>query len=111
NALNYVPQIRQILPISLDARLQIAERIDAPWHSVPRFGRGDRVVVKKIVATYFPNEVMPIFNQSDMEHFVTHLRRENDREGLARKRYNARYPDLSCGRKFSVTNDILLECK
>lgn len=91
DALNYVPEIRQALSITLDSENEIAVRIDSSWSSIPGLGSGDRVVVKKIVATYFPNEIVPVFNQNHMEHFVAYLGRNGDRDSLSRTRHSKGY--------------------
>lgn len=106
-----IEEFRRLLQVVVDPRNTIAEKIDAPWDNIPGLGHGDRVVAKKIVSTYFPDRVMPIFRQEDMEHFVSYLGRIQDRDRLSQDRYGENYSRLSLGQQFELLSDVLIECK
>ena len=84
----------------------VAAKVD-PW-DIPYFRPGG-LIVRKIVATYFPNETMPIFNQAHVERFVEYL--ELDKDNLARTRYKKNYESLLSGQKWELLTDALLDCK
>jgi hypothetical protein len=106
-ASRHVRAFQELLEVVANPRTTIGEKVDAEWGRITGLGGGDRVVVKKIVETYFPDMVMPIFRQSDMEHFVEYLGRTAEIDKLA----NDRYDSMSVGQKFELVSQILLASK
>lgn len=108
NAKNGLPKLKELLKISVDDSISIAEKIDAHWEDIPRFG-GDRQIAKKILFCYYPELVVPALKTEDREFFCRKLGlhyREN-----AYEKYGKDYEVLSMGQKFELTNDLLLKFK
>jgi len=108
-----IDRFRPLLRLALDDTASLASKIDADWGSILGFGgdnyNADRVIAKKIVATYYPDDTMPIFNQANMEHFVHYL--HLDKEVLARNRHGKSYDRLLSGQKWELLTEALLDCK
>lgn len=110
NAADSLDQFKKLLLLVVDGSKSLAEKIDATWEDVTGFGR-DRQIAKKIVASYFPAETLPIFNTEHMEYFAKQLQVDIDAE--SRQRYNLHYADvtLKVGQKWELLTEALLERK
>lgn len=105
---------RGAVNVALDCSRSLADRIDDDvWALLPGFGRdkyrADRQIARKIVATYFPTEVMPIFSTDHLEHFVDWL--GFDRSELAEATWRKQYSSLSGGEKWQLLSKMLIESK
>lgn len=108
NARNNLPTLKGLLKIVVADSKSIAERIDAHWEDIPRFG-GDRQIVKKILFCYYPESIVPALKTEDREWFCDKLGLRY-RE-MAYEKYGRDYETLSVGQKFELTNDLLLKFK
>lgn len=110
NAADSLDEFKKLLLLAVDDRKGLADKIDAPWEGITGFGR-DRQIAKKIVASYFPTETLPIFNTEHMEYFAKYLQVDIDAE--SGRKYNLHYADvtLKVGRKWELLTEALLERK
>ena len=108
NAVERIEVFKELLRIAVDDSKSLAEKIDADWDKIKRFG-GDRHIAKKIISTYYPQEVIPIFKTQDLEHFSKEL--ELGVEGKALDQFDLPYDALSIGEKYQLFNDLLLDIK
>ncbi len=109
NAKNSPDKLKRLLRILVDDTKDIANKIDAPWEDIPRFG-GEKQIAKKILFCYYPGEVVPIFSKAHLEHFCTKL--GLDYKTRVRSAFGKEYDDLAKeGKKFQSFNELLLEFK
>ncbi|MFQ5905551.1 MAG: hypothetical protein ACE5JA_03170 [bacterium] len=104
NARNDPERLKELLRVLVDDGKSIAEKIDAPWEHIPRFG-GGKQIAKKTLFCYYPKDVIPIFSAAHLEHFCDAL--ELDYEGRAKPAFGREYEELTEGRKFELLNDLL----
>jgi len=109
NAADRVTELAQLLRIGVSSE-SIAGKIDAPWQNIPGFG-GDKQIAKKIVASYYPDQTLPIFNTDHLEFFAKYLLVNIDAE--SRRKFGLGYADvtLKVGRKWELLCEALLERK
>jgi len=69
----------------------------------------DKIVPKKIISCYYPDEVMSLFKTEHAEEFAKKL--EINYEEEAEKRYNKNYDNLSEGEKFELFNELFMKYK
>lgn len=95
--------IRQVV----DDSKSLSEKVDLPWETIRGFG-GDKHIAKKIISVYYPQEVIPIFKTEHLEYFAEQFGINFEK---AHEEYNKGYSDLSCGEKWELFNNILLQEK
>ena len=110
NARENIDQFKELLKIAVDESKSLAEKIDAPWENIKRWG-GDKHLAKKIIFCYFPEKMIPIFNTDHMEHFIEALNLSDTLDREAFKKYDNSYEELSLGEAYEVLTDILLKAK
>lgn len=107
-----IERFKAALAVAVDGKKSLASRIDDDaWSKIPGFGRSktmDRVVARKIVSTYFPNDTMPIFNTSHLEHFADWLGIKLKELSPSR---NQSYASSSGGQKWQLLCQSLIEAK
>ena len=109
SAAEHIREFRDLLHITVDGNLTPFQKVDARWDGIPWFGGEDRQIAKKIVATYYPDETLPIFSTSHLEHFVSYLGMRAARDDLARAKYDRPYGDmLTVGQKWELLSEVLL---
>ena len=108
SATERLEEFKALLRIAVNDTKSLAEKIDADWDKIKRFG-GDRHIAKKIVSAYYPDEVIPIFKTGHLEHFYKEL--GLDVEGKALEKFDLPYDALSIGQKYQLLNDLLLNVK
>jgi len=70
-------RFRELLARAVDPAIPIWKRIDGQW-DIAGFGGENRQIAKKIVNTYYPELILPVFNTEHAEHFARYLRVEKD---------------------------------
>jgi len=110
NAQEDLNQFKDLLKIAVDESKTLAEKIDAPWENITRWG-GDKHFAKKLIFCYFPEKMIPIFHSDHMEHFIDTLGFAEDKERLAKDKYGKAYEDVSLGQKYETLTEILLKAK
>ena len=108
NAKDSLPRLKELLKTTVDESKPIAEKIDAHWEDIPRFG-GDKQIAKKILFCYYPEIVIPALKTEDREFFCKKLGLHYREK--AYEKYGKDYDILSTGQKFELTNDLLLKFK
>ncbi len=108
NAVANIDVFKSLLKIVVDDSKQLSEKIDAGWNEIKGFG-GDRLIAKKILFLYYPEEVLPIFKTEHLEHFARSLGYNLDE--CAKEYWNKSYRDLSVGEKYELLNKLLLDVK
>ncbi len=108
NAKDRPDRLKALLRIVVDDQKSIAEKIDASWEDIPRFG-GGKQIAKKILFCYYPDKVIPTFSTAHLEHFCDRL--DLDYKTRAKSRFGRAYEDLSEGKTFQAFNELLLEFK
>jgi hypothetical protein len=108
NARNNLSKLRELLRTSVDDSKTLAEKLDAHWEDIPRFG-GDRQIAKKIIFCYYPGIVLPALKTEDREFFCEQLGLRYREK--AYQKYGKDYDTLSVGQKFELSNDLLLAFK
>lgn len=98
-------KFKELLKVAVDGSLSIAEKIDAHWEDIRGFG-GDKLVAKKIIFCYYPEEMLPIFKTEHLEHFARQLGADYTRD--AYNIYGKSYNMLSTGQKCELLNSVLL---
>ncbi|MFH8086959.1 MAG: hypothetical protein QW609_04025 [Candidatus Aenigmatarchaeota archaeon] len=107
-AKEHLEVLKKLLKIVVDDSKSIAEKIDAEWEDIPHFG-GQKIIAKKILASYYPEEIVPIFKEEHLEHISENL--HIDFRKASKEKYGKEYEDLSSGEKFQLFNELLLEFK
>lgn len=104
---------RELLAVCVSARSLQAKLDDPRWAQIPGFGSDpihhDRQIARKIIATYYPSQTIPVFNTSHMKHFCEVL--GIDLNQLANETYHEDYDDLLTGRKWALATKALLAIK
>lgn len=99
---------KSLLKKVVDKSLTIAQKVDAKWEDIQRWGK-DKQTAKKIIFCYNQEKVMPIFSTSDLERFAKEL--NLDYETKVQKLFNKQYKDSTLGERFEALNDLLLDYK
>lgn len=107
NAKDQIETFKKLLKISVDDSISLADKVDAPWENIKFFG-GDKIIAKKIIFCYNPQNVLPIYKTEHLEHFAAEMD-ENYR--TRPNRFNKTYEELSTGQKFEYLNGIILKFK
>ena len=110
NAQEDIEQFKDLLKMAVDESKSLAEKIDAPWENISRWG-GDKHFAKKLIFCYFPENTIPIFHSGHMEHFVEALGLSKEKERISKSKFNESYEGLSIGQKYEVLTEILLKAK
>ena len=111
NAVANIDRFKELLKIAVDDRRPLREKIDARWEDIKGFG-GDKLIAKKIIFLYYPDEVVPIFKTEHLESILERLGVDaRELEGRARRIYSKGYDGLTVGERFELLNNILLEIK
>jgi len=110
NARENIDQFKELLRIVVDESKSLAEKVDAPWENILRWG-GDEHYAKKIIFCYFPEKMVPIFNTDHMEHFVDVLGLSDELDRVANRKFNKSYEELTLGQAYGVLTEILLGAK
>jgi hypothetical protein len=98
-------KFKELLKVSVDDSLNIAEKIDAHWEGIKWFG-GDKLIAKKIIYCYNPEKMLPIFKTEHLEHFARQLGADYTRD--AYNSYGKSYNMISAGQKCELINNILI---
>ena len=69
NAVKQIDKFKELLKVLVDDSKSIAKKIDAPWENIKFFG-GDKLIIKKILFLYYPDDVIPVFKTKHLEDFV-----------------------------------------
>ena len=96
-----------LTPASLEDK-PLSKRIDLPWEEIPQWG-GNKIVAKKIIFCYYPDEIVPIFNTKHAEKVAKKFGINYKEE--AEKRYKKNYKKLSTGEKSELLNELFMEYK
>jgi len=99
-------KFKELLTLSVNDSLSIAEKIDAHWEDIKWFG-GDKLIAKKIIYCYNPEKMLPIFKTEHLEHFVRQLGAEYSRD--AYNIYGKSYNMLTTGQKCELLSSVLIE--
>lgn len=110
NARENIEQFKDLVRIAVDESKTLAEKIDAPWESIPRWG-SDKHFAKKLIFLYFPERTVQIFNTNHMEHFIEALRLNEEKEIISKNKFNKLYENLTVGQKYEILTEILLKTK
>jgi hypothetical protein len=108
HAQEHLEELKNLLKIVVDDSKSIAEKIDAPWENIPQFG-GQKIIAKKILASYYPEEIVPIFKEEHLEYICEKI--GIDFRNASKEKYGKEYEDLSTGEKFQLFNELLLAFK
>ncbi len=100
-----------ILKTIVDDSIPLCEKIDNKYIEQLRFWGGDRLIVKKIISLYYPEEVIPIFKTEHLEKAVRKLELSDLASAYASKKYGKSLSDLTPGEKFEAYNTVLLKLK
>lgn len=107
NARNNPDKLKELLKIVVDDGTSLADKVDAPWEDISRFG-GEKQIAKKIIFCYFPEQVIPTFSKAHLEHFCTKLDLDYETSiGSTEEDYD----QLTEGEKFQGFCRLLLEFK
>ncbi len=100
----------RLLKDSLMTNKSLADRVDCEWSHIRGFG-GDRQIVKKIIASYFPEQTLPVFKTGHLERFARDLGADINEEcrGMFAREYGS--DEISVGQKWQLLTDILLARK
>jgi hypothetical protein len=108
NARDNPEKFKGLLRTVVNDTLSVSQKIDAHWEDIKGWG-GDRIIAKKILFCYHPEEVLPIFKTEDFEHFARCLDISFQKE--VHNSYGKSYEILSIGQKFEVLNKAFIEFK
>jgi hypothetical protein len=107
-------KFKELLRIVVNDSLSVSQKVDAPWEEIKWWG-GDKTVAKKIIFSYYPDSILPIFKTAELEHFAKHfaklLKIDIDFEKEAYDYYDKSYDLLSVGQKFELLNELLMKYK
>ena len=109
-AINNLDKFKRLLKDVVSSK-PLHEKIDAPWESIPYWG-GDKIVAKKIIFLYDPENIAPIFKTEQAEHYVRQIgvtMEELDR--ISREKFGSEYTELTLGQRYQILNEILLQVK
>lgn len=108
NAATDIEKFKRLLRTAVSDDKSLAEKVDAPWEGIPGFG-GDKHVAKKIIFCYYPDNIMPIFNTTHLEHQANNLGINLEEE--ASGKYRQPYASLTLGQKWELLTEALLRLK
>lgn len=111
NALKHFNSFKQLLRIAVNRNKTLSEKMDAPWNEIPLWEKNDRILPKKIIAYYYPKEVIPIFKTKHLREFIEILGAEWERKERAKEHYGKDFKHLSLGQKHEILNNLLLDFK
>jgi len=98
NARSSADQFKRLLHIAVSEDLNLAEKIDADWESIPGMG-GDKLIAKKIVSAY-DDRVLPVFKTELLEHFFCQI--------IGKRSLPPTYESMSVGQRFEFLTGQLL---
>lgn len=107
NARNGIHDFKKLLATIVDDSVSLHDKIDDPnWDKLGGFG-GDRHICKKIVALFYPEKVLPIFNTKHLEYFASKI--GIDPFHRMKELFQKDYDDekVTVGEQFEVLNDVL----
>lgn len=104
NARDNLDTLKELLKITVDDSLSVADKIDAHWEDIKGFG-GDRHIAKKILYCYYPEKILATFKTEDLEDFTDTF--DLKYREKAYKKYGKDYDFLSVGQKFEFLNGLL----
>ncbi len=105
NARNNPEIFKELLRKIMDDKLPLSQKIDLHWEDIKGWG-GDKIIAKKVIFCYYPEQVLPIFKTEDLEHFLKNLNIDFKKE--AHNLYGKPYDTLSIGQKFELLNKLLI---
>jgi hypothetical protein len=105
---NNLDKFKSLLKEALKEDTSLSKKIDLKWDEIGGMG-DDKIVAKKIISCYYPDEVMSLFKPEHAKEFAEKL--EINYEEEAEKRYNKNYKELSVGEKFELFNELFMEYK
>ena len=109
-AVNNLEKFKRLLKIAVSAR-HLHEKIDADWESIPYWG-GDKIVAKKIIFLYDPDNIIPVFKTEHIEHYVRQLLFSiEELNKISKENFDKEYAELTLGEKYQVLNEMLLNIK
>lgn len=110
NAQEDIEKFKDLLRISIDESISLAEKVDSSWESISYWG-GDKHFAKKIIFCYFPEKTIPIFNTNHMEHFIEKLGLNEEKKKVSKHKFSKEYDDLTLGQQYEVLTEVLLRVK
>jgi len=108
NARNSPEIFKELLGKVVDETLSFSQKIDLHWEDIKGWG-GDKIIAKKVVFCYYPEQVLLIFKTEDLEHFLKNLNIDFKKE--AHSLFGKSYDALSIGQKFELLNNLLISFK
>ena len=108
NARDNIGTFKELLKVAMNDSLSVSEKIDSHWEDIRGFG-GDRHIVKKIIACYYPEKVFSAFKTEDLEELAEAT--DLDYRNEAYKKYKEDYELLSVGKKWELFNALFLDFK
>lgn len=98
--------LKVLLTVLVSDKKSVSFKIDQNWGIIPGLG-GEKQVVKKMLSLYYPDGVIPVFRNSDLEAFASAL--GMNYRNAALQRYRKDYTMLTAGQRFELLNAMLLE--
>jgi hypothetical protein len=95
-------KFKELLRIVVDDSLSVSQKVDAPWEEIKYWG-GDKIVAKKIIFSYYPDSIIPIFKTAYLEDCAKLFKIDFY--------YGVPYDTLSVGQKFELLNELLMKYK
>jgi len=109
-AVDNLDKFKRLLKVAVSSR-SLSEKVDADWESIPYWG-GDKIVAKKIIFLYDPDNIVPVFKTMHAEHYVRQLGVSlEDLDVISKEEFDKRYIELTLGEKYQILNEILLHVK
>lgn len=84
------------------------KKIDLHWEDIKGWG-GDKIIAKKVIFCYYPDQILPLFKTEDLEHFLKNLKLDFKKE--AQNKFGKIYDSLTIGQKFELLNNLLISFK
>lgn len=106
NARAKIDKFKDLLRKTVDDTSSLKQKVDADWETISGFG-GEKHIAKKIIASYYPEKVIPIFKKAHLEHFATKIGKKYTKQ--ARKRFDKTYSDITIGERWLLFNNLLQE--
>ncbi|MHA1654383.1 MAG: hypothetical protein ACTSVT_10380 [Candidatus Thorarchaeota archaeon] len=102
SAADNIDLFKSLLKKAVNSSLTLAQKIDANWQDLKGFG-GEKVIAKKILSLYLPEDVIPVFKTSILREFHANL------VGVGKLPRD--FESCSMGEKYEVLTESLLRKK
>lgn len=107
SARDNVEKFKELLRMIVNDTLSVDQKIDAHWEDIKWWG-GDKLIAKKIIFSYYPDRLMPIFKTEDLEYFAKLLKIDFSKGAYD---FGKSYEMLSVGQKFEILNKLFTKYK